>query len=834
MNAQEFVDLVTRLNVLDASALEQLRNQQAIQANQATPQQLLKQLLDNGQITRDKAKWVMAEIQKQESTSQTDDDDVIDLSQANFATDSAAEDEVEEIIDLGQANLSEVADDSDDDDVIDLDAFGAESESNESDSDSSSKQAMNRRSEIEEEEEANWGGLMIIGNALIFGLLCVFGVILYVFLANFTANRQWESALKQYNGGSYQQAKSRMDSFVEEFPNDENANKARIYAILSEVNIQLVSVRKDSIDRIRDALLDGDTRTGFKEEAEVELKSLMPRLAEYYVNAARILPGIEEKQEYVQLTQKTLDVIDEVQVLRDARAENAFIARLDNIKRVMNEAKGLIARAENLDQTLTKIEGYIEADALDDAFIARNTLISTYAELKSNQALRDMVTRISEAEQKRVFAVEATIQPHNDAIPVPPEHKVIVATRNGRNISGVQGYFVTVLAGDSVYGIELSTGRVNWRRFVGLQTNLHPVRVSEEGLSDTILVDGARFEIVRVDSATGEQKWRLPVGGAFSQPTIFNGLLYCNTHVQRTLQFKGEDGEIAEQEVLVGSLLTIDPETGIVERQIQYPMGTHVSPGFDDENGIIYQVGDHSNLYAISAVTGECVGVYYVGHTDRAIAVPAVYAVGYVILIQNRESSSTLHVLEHGDDGFQLGQDSKTLPSLVKMPPQVFGRRLLVSTDLGQIYVYDVDPNLPNPIGPLAVMASFEGEYDDPIREFGLAQDGILYMGGRGLVKYQIQSQLGQLKKDWAKFQTAVFVAPIQKFGNVVVYSRQKQNTTRVTISGHLVKDVNASWEVDLARTAGSAFAPSLPVEGLTVIPQRIKQTITSSAGAEE
>ena len=46
-----------------------------------------------------------------------------------------------------------------------------------------------------------------------------------------------------------------------------------------------------------------------------------------------------------------------------------------------------------------------------------------------------------------------------------------------------------------------------------------------------------------------------------------------------------------------------------------------------------------------------------------------------------------------------------------------------------------------------------------------------------------------------------------------MVYARQKQNTTRVTVSGHPVKEINASWEVDLARTAGTAFLPSPQVD---------------------
>ena len=115
-----------------------------------------------------------------------------------------------------------------------------------------------------------------------------------------------------------------------------------------------------------------------------------------------------------------------------------------------------------------------------------------------------------------------------------------------------------------------------------------------------------------------------------------------------------------------------------------------------------------------------------------------------------------------------------------------------------------------------------------------MARDGFLYMGGRGLVKYQIQSQLGQLKKDWAKFQTAVFVAPIQKFGNVVVYSRQKQNTTRITVSGHPVNQLAAAWEVDLARTAGTAFVPGPRRDNYVVRPRAVEQVLVNTVGAEE
>ena len=62
MNAQEFVNLLRTLNVLDAAATESLRGQAQVVNNQLSPQQILKSLLDAGQITRDQAKLVVANL----------------------------------------------------------------------------------------------------------------------------------------------------------------------------------------------------------------------------------------------------------------------------------------------------------------------------------------------------------------------------------------------------------------------------------------------------------------------------------------------------------------------------------------------------------------------------------------------------------------------------------------------------------------------------------------------------------------------------------------------------------------------------------------------------
>ena len=75
MNAQEFVNLLRTLNVLDTAATENLRGQAQVVNNQLSPQQILKSLLDAGQITRDQAKLVVANLQRAESQVKEEDEE---------------------------------------------------------------------------------------------------------------------------------------------------------------------------------------------------------------------------------------------------------------------------------------------------------------------------------------------------------------------------------------------------------------------------------------------------------------------------------------------------------------------------------------------------------------------------------------------------------------------------------------------------------------------------------------------------------------------------------------------------------------------------------------
>mgnify|MGYP006090389453 FL=1 len=842
MDAKQFIEHIASKGLLETELLDKLRRQALQGENQWSPKQIIKFLVEQSYLTRFQAKTILTEVLAERPAEPTTVDESLE-----FATDAngdpidrdakiadslegleieeSSDSESVEVIDLEDANVAQTPAVASN--VVDLGAFSgstapvdpfaaaattlpnsqapATGESIAAESEEVLASESDGPNSLLDPEFDNtvWDSRLVIGSALVFSFLSIAAVVLYIVLANKSALKQWENAFDQYEGGSYQQALSAMESFSETFPADDKADDALSYAAMCKIHVQMTKIGDSSADKIYEAILSGKEVPGFSAIAREELKTELPKLAEYYINKAVALPGVDDKRRQYELTQKSLDIIDMPGALGTERNTPTFKTRLTSIKERMSTVRRYIDRSETLDKALAEIDKDVQAGNTRDAFVERDKLLQTYPELEMDQQMQEKVLTISRAEQDLVAVHSGVLKSNNDAIEVPAEHKVIVATRNGRNISGVQGYSVAVLAGGSVYGVELATGQVQWRRHVGLQTSLNPVRVSEAGNADTIIVDEGRYELVRVDTATGEQKWRLPVGGKLTQPQVNNGMLYCNIHVKVASADDTDGG-------FVSALLVVDMETGNVQSRIVFPMQTHVGPGFDDENGIIYQIGDHSNLYAISAKSGKCIGVYFQGHQRDSIVVPAIYAVGYVILVENGRARSKVAILKHDGEGtFTQGQESKTLLGLVTMAPQVFARRIMVATNLGEIHVYDVDPNVPNPHGPMTTMDTIPGTYSDPIREYSLAGEGVLFMAGRRLVKYEVQAQLGKLREDWIEEKGDVYVGPIQRFGSVVIHVRQRQGTNAITVAGQLVDSRSPSWETDIGSSGSVMLLPS-------------------------
>ena len=68
----------------------------------------------------------------------------------------------------------------------------------------------------------------------------------------------------------------------------------------------------------------------------------------------------------------------------------------------------------------------------------------------------------------------------------------------------------------AVYGLEVATGKLLWRRYVGFSTTAWPTIVG----SDVLVTDARHNELVRLNAATGKLVWRQTIGEPFGEPLV--------------------------------------------------------------------------------------------------------------------------------------------------------------------------------------------------------------------------------------------------------------------------------------------------------------------------
>ena len=175
----------------------------------------------------------------------------------------------------------------------------------------------------------------------------------------------------------------------------------------------------------------------------------------------------------------------------------------------------------------------------------------------------------------------------------------------------------------AVYALELNTGKVLWRRYVGHETQILPIPVSRDPAADVLITDSRSNELYRLEATTGKVRWRLPIGEPFHSPTL------------------------AEEKLLIatssGKLLDVNLASGASDRRLILPQKLTVPPAYDAKNNRFLQLGEHSTLFVINSSLA-CEETYYVGHKAGSIIVPPVLALEHLLIVESpADDHSFLH-----------------------------------------------------------------------------------------------------------------------------------------------------------------------------------------------
>lgn len=653
--------------------------------------------------------------------------------------------------------------------------------------------------------EEQWGSsLMLLGGGGLLLLIIVGGALWYSLSRN-SGDEMLQQADDDYRGGSYSQAIAKYDKFLEQFPNHERASVARVRIGLAQLRQKTDSKRwEEAHKEAQDVLNRIAPEKDFK-EAHQELASMLPTIAEGLAAEA-----------HNKTSRELIDKSREATAMTNKYVPKSLVplVRLEEVERRLQLTEKAVAQDDELAKTVALMQAAAKEARTQDAYAACSALLRVYPKLVSDEKLTEALLQVSQAQQKLVETV-AERKPAAADQPADAASANIALARSTvkSNAPDADGHIALAEFDGSVYGLNAADGKLLWRRFVGLQTNprgpsFPPTFFSPEPGSDALVVDAARNELLRLEAATGNIRWRHNVGERFdAHPVVAGGKILVAARS--------------------GKLVAIDAAGGDSPHYIKFPQELTVAPAVDARRSLVYQVAVHSNLFVISLEDGACREVFYLGHGQGSVTTAPVVIDDFLLVVVNDGANDSVLKLF-------VVQDKKTAPpepSLnlvqeirlgghVKTPPLIDGRRVLVSTAAGVVRVYEISAT--NVKIPLRKIADTAIEGGANLIRFPLLRRGRFWIADNRLTKYDIQAARGRLMPQWIADQEGAFLQQPAVVGEAVICVQRNSGMPGAVVSAVSVHDPQQYWNTQIGCAPASA-----PV----VMDQNGKAVVVTSAG---
>ena len=618
----------------------------------------------------------------------------------------------------------------------------------------------------------------ILGVALLLALVLVAGFFLVNYFWRGNADQRLQAADAAYEQRSYETAKLAYREFAEVFPANEKASYAKVRAALA-------AIRNDSEGA-------PDPKLGLASALEL-LPGLIgePSLNDQQSDLAGVLIALAVKfneradrpQEMVQRKQLMSELDQLLELINDPQfvgtnQRNQQAPTLDRIHENRQRILREINRDEELASALADIDAKLAAQDTSGAYDVRRALIGRYPLLEADQGLSERVLQASALQRTLVKSSSLDVQP----TPVPPVAGIgrsfILANQSGPTAPSLSGVVLFVKAHGSVYGIDGESGQVLWRHFVGRHLPSQPLRIGAEQ-SDAIVCQPEQGIISRLTGRDGSPTWSVDLSAPFHSPSLVEEDMFVS--------------------LLTGTVADFDGQNGQVKWAVSLPQAAATSPTAAPDNPQLYVPADHSNVYVLSRADGSCAEVFYLGHRPGSIAVPPVWMLGQLFVFENvGTQSSRIRILSTSSTGLELqeAQTAITMQGNIVSAPQVDGRRLVVQSDVGQIKVLDVEPTAQS--RRVSELVTVPKSFAQPRLSWLSADSNRVWVAQEQLMRFDVQVATLSMSRAWIKYDGDQFVAPPQRFGDVLIHARTQRGTRGVRVTAANANSGEALWETDV------------------------------------
>jgi outer membrane protein assembly factor BamB len=818
MSAKKFVQLLEENGVLDASTLREVRRQ--VSEKKVSAATIARALVEKGKLTKFQATKFVGAATADAGPSSDDESGLLLVEDAPAAEEVVLLEDAAEVVGLtpvhdagaaltpvGGAQSSgsgglEVLDsglesldpfDTTSGGLGTLDPFAQPMKAPPAGGDEEAGSKKRR----EKKNHQDWGGKLMIGGGGLLLFLILAGVLLYINLTGEPANAMFERGEEAYRTESYSDAMGAFEKFLKSYPSDENADAARVRIVLCRIRVVIADPQRAN-DTAKELLPTVQELAAFA-TARDELATLLPEIPAGFIKKAKQAADANAMEELIIKAEQALkDLVDKPEYIPASKRPKDTLDRIAEDIKIVRRA---ISQDRDLAKAITEIKQHAAADKTVEAYQAYKALINIYPGLSDDESLRTAVLEITEKLKNLVKPEEVAIESLKVEEALKTEYRVILAstvTNATKGVPRLNGQVVPLLAAGSVYGLDAGTGRVWWRRYVGHETKDHPRPLSAQPDADILIADAHLQELVRVKATSGALVWRSPIGESFASPSIAGGQIYVTTHS--------------------GKIVQVDAASGSSTKRVALPQRLEVSAGVAQIHPYLFQVGDHSNLYAISTESLACQEVLYFGHKAGTVTTPPLIVQDHVLIAENAgRNYCLLHIFKItlGSDGplLRRPQPALRMAGNVIVPMVMYGQRPLVVTDLGEVNVFNVDFNAAeNTV--TAATAPLPASRTSPLLSYPVVEGTTLVLADDKLVKYQLQVTTKQITQKSVTNVSDPCIAPPRLLGDILIVTQRMAGSVGATVSALQVENFRTpEWETQLGTPVSWVAAAGGPLD---------------------
>lgn len=796
MKPEEFINLIEHYEYLADNQVAALRRQLVQEGRNLTPEEIAGLLLAKQHLTKYQAKRLIAEARGGGLAAATGLSEGRRRAQEKWLQSNPMAEEVVEVGDDDLVALDDIPGSEEEDDpfgAVDL-GGGDELEEPEEEAAPGKKKKYQKASKYQKKEKrANpWDSpLLLLGGG---GLVLMFmvGGLLYFWLTWDTGDELFQQAEADYRAGSYVQAGAKYEKFLGTFSSHPQAPMAELRLGMSNLRraVDGTSDFEKALQAAQEILPTIEQLEMFA-DARPELATLLPDISAGLATSAQKANSIDEKQRKVDLAEESFKLINNPTYMPTSQRE-VQQARIDRITADLQRVRRGIERDQQLAATLAAIEVSSREGNFQEIYAHRRELLELYPTLRDNEQLLGAIAEAAQQLLTQIKTVDQSGPPQTQefaALSTVP--KIMMADIQGTAVAALERQIGLFRVEGVVYAIELSSGKLLWRRYVGVAPLNDPLKVdTDDGRQLAVMVDSVRDFLVAVDATSGKLVWRVEIGAYPHTPVEHDGHLLIVS----------ADGVVRK----------VNITTGEVARGIQLPQPTASPLGVLPDGGIAYAVAEHSNLFLVSLDDLSTREIIPLGHESGTITCPPVGALRHLFIFENVGiDHSLLHVFKTNAAGgeAQLAQAPIRVPGRVLLKPIVADSRVIATNDQGSIFVFEVNPG--DAANPVRLAAATKTEREDSQISYAALDRGALWVADRRLTRYDMQLSRGAIVRKLVDYDADQFLGRPHVFGNYLVHVRRQPTMDGLLVVADQIEPTGLKrvWETIFAvPNAGEAF----------------------------